>query len=55
MNFIAVFILKHITKLNEEETFWILVQLLETVLSLEMYNNPDFFVYYIDMLQEYFK
>ncbi|KAL4427036.1 hypothetical protein ABPG74_000991 [Tetrahymena malaccensis] len=53
MNYIGVFILKYITNGNEEEAFWIFVQLLESFLSLEMYNNPEFFVYYFNMLEEY--
>ncbi|KAL4466329.1 hypothetical protein ABPG72_020178 [Tetrahymena utriculariae] len=55
MNYIGVFILKYITNGNEEEAFWIFVQLLESFLSLEMYNNPEFFVYYFNMLEEYLK
>ncbi|EAS07282.2 rab-GTPase-TBC domain protein (macronuclear) [Tetrahymena thermophila SB210] len=55
MNYIGVFILKYITDGNEEEAFWIFIQLLESFLSLEMYNNEEFFVYYFNMLEEYLK
>lgn len=55
MNFLGMFLLEHITEGDEEQAFWILAQLIECVLSMEMYSNPSYFRSYLSMLEEYLR